>query len=63
MDQRDLTTGEAAAWRAGWAAAREAMAAKCKQFAKDYAAEGHADTYVLLWEYMAQTARAMEPPA
>lgn len=73
MDQRDLTTGEAAAWRAGWAAAREAIAATmdcgCVHAAEVTTVPPNS---ARRWEMCGQpncaaldaaTIRAMEPPA
>ncbi len=74
LSQRDLTTGEAEAWRAGWAAARgaaamrsamEGVAATCQ------AEEAKSDSPDMLYQQgradgavrITTAIRAMEPPA
>lgn len=74
-DLQDLTTGEAAAWRAGWAAARDAAAREidcgCAPARKAQAA-GNTPNGGLRWlacseancaAIEAAAIRAMEPPA
>lgn len=59
MDRKELTTGEAEAWRAGWEAAQHSIRAVILELAAEargFTEEEHA------YEHAAKTIRAMEPP-
>jgi hypothetical protein len=61
MNPRDMTTGEAEAWRAGWRAACEAMAERLYQRGKEWAKDGFPRDAEALWQ-ASDDARAMQPP-
>jgi hypothetical protein len=61
-DPRDMTTGEAEAFRRGWEAAREAIAALGAAFGCDLDNGGEYDGRDWVRELVVNI-RAMEPPA